>query len=887
MAVVVAASAVIAVALPASGQRARPPVPCGDLDLPLNRWSTVSSGDLDFLTSFPQRPCSFIGATKEGDVLLTDDAGAHWDLAIETPGGATVQGVVTEEAPVGTAFVLTAPPLTPGADAGNAASGLLVTRDFGTTFEEVERFRGFTVTALTPAPTDPQTVYAAAGLSDSGAGTGPFPGGLFKSTDFGATWTPLPGSAAIAATKIAIDPVNINIIWANSDPSLRPGALGGLWMSTDGGTTFTRVNQEDVRDLDTAALQGAARVDVATPTGIQRSVDQGATFSVEADGRDVAAVAHEPFLPQVILAIIDGVPHRSIDQGATFEEETRGLSDISGCDVVDLTRNDELTAYFILSVEGCGAAGHYLYRNDGRDVLGDDYFSDGAGGGLLAGRRPRLDMAILAEIPLPPPRSGSSGSVAFDGERLYYTERQNPNFIHMMSPDGVGLGNIVVPPEFQLNFITYDQSTHSLWSVIGGGFAFNRPTYVYRIDLETHSVTQEFEHPLPGDASISWDPDLGVFRGYQHHGYEVYEIDRTGKIMNTCEVSGFPADPNVSLNPDRGHPESPSPGFASGIAVGHGNMYLQLEDDRTMYYVDRNCHLLSVMEHRRFQESSGPGGENDQLACDTVTFGRPAIWIREAGSQTMVAYAVPGGYCPLDSRLDMTPERVTGVVDRPSDICATLREGGTEIASDPIAQASITFFVGDDRIGSAITDRSGMACLDHSARRPGITEEVLAKFYGNVSYRPSDAEGLLDIAPLPPEPPPPPPPPPVPIIAAPIIVQAIPQPPVQAPPEVPAPQAQPQAQSQAQAQAALAQQEQQQPQLAFVNASREFERQVETQYAMSAQREAARADEGFKMFLLAAALMTVAASALATSRVRTASALAWTGRSGPGRRSHR
>jgi hypothetical protein len=89
------------------------------------------------------------------------------------------------------------------------------------------------------------------GSGDSEAGLG-----LFKSTDFGATWTLVPGSAAVATNRsigaIAVDPTNANTIYIGTDVA-RHGSSAvnggrftppnapplGVYKSTDGGAHFS------------------------------------------------------------------------------------------------------------------------------------------------------------------------------------------------------------------------------------------------------------------------------------------------------------------------------------------------------------------------------------------------------------------------------------------------------------------------------------------------------------------------------------------------------------------------------------------------------------------------------------------------------------------------
>jgi hypothetical protein len=77
---------------------------------------------------------------------------------------------------------------------------------------------GVTISSLVIDPQTPTTLYS---------GT---PGGLFKSTDAGASWSASRPVNTIAA--LAIDPLTPSILYA--------GVSGGIFKSTDGGVTWNR-----------------------------------------------------------------------------------------------------------------------------------------------------------------------------------------------------------------------------------------------------------------------------------------------------------------------------------------------------------------------------------------------------------------------------------------------------------------------------------------------------------------------------------------------------------------------------------------------------------------------------------------------------------------------
>lgn len=836
--------------------------PCPALGGTFNRWNRLDTPvrpSLVHVASFAQNPCTFVGATSDGGVYRSTDA-REWSPAVDLDSFEEVAGVATEEMPVGTAFVFGTPRTGLLDDGANPrASGLYVTRDFGATFQEVPDLAGYSVSAVAAAPSDPQVIYAT-GSPVRGAPLAV----VLKSTDFGRTWVPLPGSLPALPTRVAVDARLPDVVWANASLGGTPSS--GVWRSLNGGVSFDRVRDDTVVDFDAAPIAGGgSRVDMATPTGLLRTRDTGTTFR-NVTGEPVAAVTHETFAPAALMVVANGEALRSTTAGATFKP-TPGLGDLSGCTVRTLTRNEEFPSHFLLTLADCAAAGHYLYRSDGRDLANLEEIGGDVEGGYLPrlDRLPRTDMRVLREIDLPVSGSDfpSSDSLAFDGQYLYYTNNDSAREIFVSTTTGDLVRTLTVEDPVWLRTLTYDPHLEALWAVTSTAAppgTFTSPTYVYKIDPATGASKMMFKSPLDATTGLSMDPTEQVFRSYEHHGYEVYEVSMTGQIVDECTVPGSPVDPNVSTNPDRGHPEVTAPGFASGVAVGDGRMYLQLEDDRTIYHVSEDCELLAVFEHRRFAESGGTAPENDQLACDTVTFGQPAIWIRDAATNVAVAYAMPTGYCPMDSKVTVTPPKVTAKAGDTFRVCALLQGDGAGDTALPVGGAELTFFAGDVPAATGVTDDQGFACASVTA--PGPPARVVpieAAFFGTVSHRPASGAGVLEtFTPMAPDPkaPPPPPPPQEPQL---VVIPPVFAPPVQVPapggPQPPQPNQQPQPnpqqQPQVQAQAGLARQQQQQTQLAFAFSADEAPL-LNEEYAMSERR-----DRNLRLSLQGAAALVV------------------------------
>ncbi|MCA1564738.1 MAG: carboxypeptidase regulatory-like domain-containing protein [Acidobacteria bacterium] len=131
--------------------------------------------------------------------------------------------------------------------------------------------------ALLINPIDPDIMYTA-GVA----------GGIWKSTNAGASWAPLDDFMAnIAVTCMAFDPTNPDIIWAGTGEGFfNADAVrgAGIFRSTNAGANWFRlpatnnVNFFFVQDL-VVSPSNANHIYAATRTGVHRSLDNGATWT--------------------------------------------------------------------------------------------------------------------------------------------------------------------------------------------------------------------------------------------------------------------------------------------------------------------------------------------------------------------------------------------------------------------------------------------------------------------------------------------------------------------------------------------------------------------------------------------------------------------------------
>ena len=186
------------------------------------------------------------------------------------------------------------------------------------------------VGALAVAPSAPDTIYVGSGESTLRDSVG-YGNGVYKSTDAGKTWTHLGLDDTQHIGKIAIDPKNPNVVFVAAIGHLyAPNADRGVFKSVDGGKSWRKVlfKNNDIGAVDVVIDPTSSRVVYAclwntrrppwytyAPTngpggGIFKSTDGGTTWTQltkglpkEGIGRSGIVVA--PSNPRRLYAVVD------------------------------------------------------------------------------------------------------------------------------------------------------------------------------------------------------------------------------------------------------------------------------------------------------------------------------------------------------------------------------------------------------------------------------------------------------------------------------------------------------------------------------------------------------------------------------------------------------
>ncbi|HEY3884480.1 MAG TPA: hypothetical protein VGL62_04690, partial [Vicinamibacterales bacterium] len=205
--------------------------------------------------------------------------------------------------------------------AGSASGGIWKSTDSGASWTPVDDFMSvLSVSSIVFDPTNPSVMYAGTGEGydniDAIRGDG-----IFKSTDSGSTWTQLASTAGTTTVdnfafvdRVAISPDGQIILTANG------GA--GVFRSTNGGATFTQTATFAAETVVIDPADGSKAL--AAPQGaIHYTTDGGQTWHLSsglpAGGR--IELAYAPGNPLVVYASYDyhnGSLFRSNDGGVSF-----------------------------------------------------------------------------------------------------------------------------------------------------------------------------------------------------------------------------------------------------------------------------------------------------------------------------------------------------------------------------------------------------------------------------------------------------------------------------------------------------------------------------------------------------------------------------------------
>ncbi len=387
------------------------------------------------------------------------------------------------------------------------------------------------MTALVRHPSDPNTLYV--GAAD---------GGVWKTTDAGATWTSLSdGLHTLSIGSIAMNPKNPSEVWAgtgegNFAVDNYPG--GYLYHTTDGGATWTTVTHTmgDLRGLavkpDTPSTLFAAG-----GYGIFRSTDSGTTWA-PASGIPAGVgteVLVDPSTPNNVYAALGNIRgsannglYKSTDGGASFSKLTGFPSTNLGRISVALAASQTSTLYAAIQDSST-----FLLQGVYKSTDGGVTWTQLNGSPNFCTSQCWYDLEVAVD-PANPDKvylGGIDNYRSADGGKtwqqisIWYLDQSSPRYVHADQHALVATG----PSEVWAGCdggVSYSSSSGDTWSFRGKGM---NTTQYYNIAM----------HPTKANWTLGGTQDNGthLFSGGSSFA-QVY-----GGDGGYCAIS--PSDPNV------------------------------------------------------------------------------------------------------------------------------------------------------------------------------------------------------------------------------------------------------------------------------------------------------------------------------------------------------
>ncbi len=210
-------------------------------------------------------------------------------------------------------------------------------------------------------------------------------GGVWKSTNEGASWVPLTdGQCSLVIGNLAIDPVTPNIIYAGTGEPSEATYGCGVLRSTDGGTSWTNIATAPfvvgtavpsvfyglLVDRASAGSASTTTLVAATNTGIYRSVNSGQAWTLVSPALTFSDIVQHPTNPNIMYAARRGVSGsttpgglwRSQDRGATWAALSAFPADSVGRIEIAVSRAKPGSVWLLASAPNSTFGG--LYRWD-------------------------------------------------------------------------------------------------------------------------------------------------------------------------------------------------------------------------------------------------------------------------------------------------------------------------------------------------------------------------------------------------------------------------------------------------------------------------------------------------------------------------------------------
>jgi photosystem II stability/assembly factor-like uncharacterized protein len=291
-------------------------------------------------TGVPSQPNLFYVAQVNGGVWKSDDYGRTWNAIFDHESTQSIGAIAVAASDPNVIYVGSGEGLhRPDLSVGN---GIYKSTDAGKTWNHLGLRDGQQIPALAVDPRDPNKVFAAV----LGHPYGPSEErGIYRSTDGGLTWQKvISKDENTGGSDVQIDPANPDVVYASmwearegpwEDGNEFNGSGGGLFKSTDGGATWHQLTNglpKDVSQIYVAIAPSDSRRVYATLSqaagklSVYRSDDAGENWAqITTDprpagrigGGDLAIPKVDPKNPDLVY-VVSTVTMRSSDGGKTW-----------------------------------------------------------------------------------------------------------------------------------------------------------------------------------------------------------------------------------------------------------------------------------------------------------------------------------------------------------------------------------------------------------------------------------------------------------------------------------------------------------------------------------------------------------------------------------------
>jgi uncharacterized protein (TIGR03437 family) len=275
-------------------------------------WSDVLVGTasvVNFIAAAPSAPLVTYAVAADG-IFSSADGGFTWTATA----GAGLPAPATNPLALTALAVDAQSPTTLYAA---TTQGPYVSTDGAATWQSISSgLPGLNVAAIAAHPTQAGTVFVAVPPSPA----------LFRSTNFGQTWTQLPTPAPSIPNSLILD-----IAIGSNGTIVAASSNGPIIISADNGNTWTTGANQGATNKQALAISPAnpGTVYLAVNTGVLKSSDGGQTFtsvlSVPAP-EDLNQVAVDPTNPSTVYATTYGSVYRSTNAGQTWSQLTTPYS---------------------------------------------------------------------------------------------------------------------------------------------------------------------------------------------------------------------------------------------------------------------------------------------------------------------------------------------------------------------------------------------------------------------------------------------------------------------------------------------------------------------------------------------------------------------------------